>query len=176
MGLQHTCHTYTDTRLLRLTSISHTFASRCCSCTLNAHKKVFLLVPDQKTAGCAHFSLFLLYDKIFLILPKVLLLMMMMTMMTTGVILHKMICSQVENGSLLSLKCLFWTYLACTKQKLNELTEAIITLGATSELVMAVMELQAASAAAFYARRVCDGLICTSYSASVDGSIRQQTQ
>lgn len=64
--------------------------------------------------------------------------------------------------------------MACTKRKLNERTEPVITLGTTSELVMAVMELQAASAAAFYVCLVCDGLIYTSSSGRFDGSLRLQ--
>lgn len=50
------------------------------------------------------------------------------------------------------------------------------TLDLPSDLLMAVLELQAASAQAFYAGRVCEGLICASYSGSIDGSIRHQTQ
>lgn len=61
----------------------------------------------------------------------------------------------------------------------NENTQKIDfreTLDLPSDLLTAVLELQAASAAAFYAGRVCEGLICASYSGSIDDLIRHQTQ
>lgn len=147
-------------------------------CTSVLQLQVFLLLPDHKTAGSSHFSRFLFYDKMFLILKKILVrvkMVMVMVMMMPGLILRKMICNWFENGSLSVVENVYSEVIwQAPENSTNESTQE--TLGSPSVLLTAVLELQAASAAVFYAGRVCKGLVCASYSGSIDGSIRQQTQ
>lgn len=109
----------------------------------------------------------LLYEKglFFLTLPKVL-------SMMTGMLLGKMMCNQVENGSpstILQFKMPPLDHIGMHKRKNQHFSTS--TRNRLSHNVTS--ELQAAFAAAFYAHYVCDGLICTSDPGSIDGSVRK---
>lgn len=92
--------------------------------------------------------------------------------MMMGMLLGKIMCNQVENGSpstILQFQMSPLDHIDMHKTKnrhFNTSTQNQLSHYVTSEL-------QAAFAAAFYAHYMCDGLICTSDPGSIDGSIRK---